>query len=45
MQPTNLKAGIIGFGHLGQTNALAFAELGLNVLGMESDQRKLACLG
>ena len=35
---------VIGLGYLGATHAVAMAELGHNVIGIEADEKKLAAL-
>ena len=39
-----LKVSIIGLGYLGATTAVAFAKLGHQVIGLDSDHKKLAIL-
>lgn len=39
-----LKVGIIGLGYLGATTAVAFAKLGHEVIGIDSDSAKIAIL-
>ena len=40
-----MKLTVIGCGYLGATHAACMAELGHEVLGMDSDMDKVACLG
>jgi UDP-N-acetyl-D-glucosamine dehydrogenase len=40
-----MKVGIIGLGYVGLPLAVAFAEAGHEVIGLDSDQRKLEALG
>ena len=39
-----LKVSIIGLGYLGATTAVAFAKLGHEVIGLDSDAKKLEAL-